>query len=104
VQDAKYASIRQAAPPTVYWPQLTPGWAAIQLRTELGPAAVTALLRQELPRVHPTLRVLDVTLQSTLVNDALVRERTLSSAGRAASYSRDARRQAESRPIAPFKF
>jgi ABC-type antimicrobial peptide transport system permease subunit len=35
------------------------------------------LLRQALSGVHPTLRILGVTLQSTLVDDALVRERTL---------------------------
>jgi hypothetical protein len=77
VRDAKYASVRQAAPPTVYLPQLTPGWVAVQLRTDLHPSAVTALLRHELPRVHPTLRVLAVTHQSTLVDDVLVRERAL---------------------------
>jgi ABC-type antimicrobial peptide transport system permease subunit len=43
----------------------------------LEPVAVTALLRHELPRVHPTFRILDVTRQSTLVDDALVRERAL---------------------------
>ena len=67
----------QAAPPTVYLPQLTPGWASVQLRTELEPAAITALLRHELPRVHPMLRMLDVTHQSTLVDNALVQERAL---------------------------
>ena len=77
VQDAKYASVRQAAPPTVYLPQLTPGWTAVQLRTKAEPAAVAARLRQELPRIHPSLRIVDVTLQSTLVDNALVRERAL---------------------------
>jgi ABC-type antimicrobial peptide transport system permease subunit len=66
-----------AQAPTVYLPQLAPGWAAVQLRTELEPAAISAMLQQELPHVHPTLRILDVTLQSTLVDNALVRERAL---------------------------
>jgi hypothetical protein len=77
VQDAKYASVRQAAPPTVYLPQLTPGWTAVQLRTKAEPAAVAALLRQELPRMNPSLRIVVATLQSTLVDNALVRERAL---------------------------
>jgi hypothetical protein len=76
-QDAKYASVRQAMPPTVYLPQWSPGWAAVQVRTPLEPAAVAALLRDGLSRVHPTLRMTDITLQSTLVNNALVQERVL---------------------------
>jgi putative ABC transport system permease protein len=77
VRDAKYSSVREAAPPTVYLPQWSPGWGALQIRSSLDYAAVAALLREELPRAHPAFRVVDMTLQSTLVNNVLVRERVL---------------------------
>jgi predicted permease len=75
--DAKYLSVRAPAPPTVYEP-LGPGsWASVQVRTHLDPSALTALLRNELPRIHPAFRMTGVTLQSTLVDNTLVRERVL---------------------------
>ena len=36
-----------------------------------------APLREDLPRIHPALRLDDVTLQSTLVDNTLVRDRAL---------------------------
>ena len=75
--DAKYASVRDATPPTVYYPIRPEGWASIQVRTRLEPPALTALLRAELPRVHPAFRIVDLTLQSTLVDNTLVQERVL---------------------------
>ena len=53
------------------------GWASVQVRTHLEPGALAALLRNELPRVHPAFRMTGVTLQSTLVDNTLVRERVL---------------------------
>jgi hypothetical protein len=75
--DAKYASVRDAAPPTVYAPLRPESWASLQVRTQLDPAALAALLRNELPRVHPAFRMTGITLQSTLVDNTLVRERLL---------------------------
>jgi predicted permease len=77
VQDAKYLSVREAAQPTVYAPQRSSGWAAVQLRTALEPSLLASLLRDALPEVHPTFRLTDLTLQSTLVDNTLVRERLL---------------------------
>lgn len=77
VRDAKYGSVREAAPPTVYVPDLTPGFAAVQIRTHLEPGALAGLLRKELPRVHPAFRMTGLTLQSTLVDNTLTRERVL---------------------------
>jgi len=77
VRDAKYASVRAAAPPTVYLPQWPPGWAAVQLRTGLDPSAVAALMREQMRGVHPGFRMTDMTLQSTLIDNTLVRERVL---------------------------
>ena len=75
--DAKYDSVRDATPPTVYALLLPESWASLQVRTHLEPAALAALLRNELPRVHPAFRMTGVTLQSTLVENTLVRERLL---------------------------
>jgi putative ABC transport system permease protein len=75
--DAKYDSVRDATPPTVYALLRPESWASLQVRTQLEPAALAALLRNELPRVHPAFRMTGVTLQSTLVDNTLVRERLL---------------------------
>ncbi|MGH9674399.1 MAG: FtsX-like permease family protein, partial [Bryobacteraceae bacterium] len=75
--DAKYTSIRQTTPPTVYDPFWPEGWAAVQLRTRMEGGTVAALLRDELPRIHPAFRLGDVTMQSTLVGNTLVRDRAL---------------------------
>jgi predicted permease len=75
--DAKYLSVRDETPPTVYALLRPESWASLQVRTKLEPAALAALLRNELPRVHPAFRMTGVTLQSTLVENTLVRERLL---------------------------
>jgi predicted lysophospholipase L1 biosynthesis ABC-type transport system permease subunit len=75
--DAKYTSIREATPPTVYDPFKPDAAAVIQVRTRLDAAALAATLRNELARTHPVMRLTDVTLQSTLVGNHLVRDRAL---------------------------
>jgi predicted permease len=75
--DAKYLSVRDAIRPTFYGPLRPASWAALQVRTHLEPGAVASLLRSELPRVHPSFRMTDITLQSTLVTNTLVQERVL---------------------------
>ena len=57
-------------------PQLFPDWAAVQVWTQLDPGPLTALLRNELPRVHPAFRMTDVTLQSTLADTSTPTMRT----------------------------
>ncbi len=76
-RDAKYDSVREATPPTVYVPVQPGGGESLQVRTPLDPPALAALLRDELPRVHPAFRVTDMTLQSTLVDNKVVQERLL---------------------------
>jgi predicted permease len=75
--DAKYTSLREAAPPTVY--DLSPfeDQAVVQVRTRLEARAVADVLRQQLARTYPAMRVRDVTLQSTLVENTIVRDRVL---------------------------
>jgi predicted permease len=75
--DAKYTSVRETAPPTVYEPYRPDEAAVVQVRTRLDAAALGAALRAEVPLAHPAFRIVDVTLQSTLVDDTLVRDRAL---------------------------
>jgi predicted permease len=76
-RDAKYTSIREPAPPTVYEPHQPQNAAVIQVRTRLEMAALATALRAEVPRAHPALRLGDITPQSTLVDNYLVRDRAL---------------------------
>jgi predicted permease len=75
--DAKYTSLRDAAPPTVYDAYGQEPFAVLQMRTRLEEGALAAILREQLPRAHPALRLGDVTLQSTLVANNMVRDRAL---------------------------
>jgi ABC-type lipoprotein release transport system permease subunit len=49
----------------------------IQVRSPLDPRTLADRVREELPRVHPALRLVDVTRQTTLVNNSLLGERLL---------------------------
>jgi predicted permease len=77
VRDARYKSIRSPAPPTLYMPSLPANGVAIQLRTSLDPAALNALVRDEIERPHPGLHVADITPQSAFIDNVLVQERVL---------------------------
>ena len=76
-KDAKYTDLREPVPPTVYDPYRPQNVAAIQVRTRLDIGALMATLLAEVPRVHAAFRVGDVTPQSTIVNNHLVRDRAL---------------------------
>jgi predicted permease len=76
-RDAKYTSLREPAPPTVYDPYRPGAAAMVQIRTRLDVGALTAVLRDELPRARAGFRLGDVMLQSTLVDNTLVRDRAL---------------------------
>jgi putative ABC transport system permease protein len=75
--DAKYTSIRDAAPPTVYEPYRPHDGAVIEVRTRFDAGTLLATLRKELARLDPELRLADVTLQSTLVDNHIVQDRAL---------------------------
>jgi predicted permease len=77
VRDAKYTSLREPAPPTVYDPYRPGPASMVQIRTRLDTGALTAILRDELPRARAGFRLGDVVLQSTLVDNTLVRDRAL---------------------------
>jgi predicted permease len=75
--DAKYFAIREATLPTVYGTAQGLPDTAMQVRTELDPGTLGAMIARELPLVHPNLRMTGVTRQSTLVSNTVVRERVL---------------------------
>jgi predicted permease len=77
VRDAKYTSLRDPAPPTVYLPRRGGSYGVLQVRTALDPLALVPVLNEEVRRVHPSFRITDVTLQSTLIDNTLLRERLL---------------------------
>jgi hypothetical protein len=47
---------------------------ALEVRTAADPASLTARLPRDIARVHPAYCVTDVTTQSALIDDTLVRE------------------------------
>jgi putative ABC transport system permease protein len=49
----------------------------LEVRSSVDLRTLVNRVREELPRVHPSLRLTDVTLQSTLVGNTLLRERLL---------------------------
>ena len=77
VADAKYDRVREPAPPTVYVPYGGGNQGTLEVRTALDPLAMVSTLREEIQRAHPAFQVTDVTLQSTLVEDDMLRERLL---------------------------
>jgi predicted permease len=76
-RDAKYTDIREPAPPTVYEPYPPQNASVVHLRTQLELGALLAALREEVPQAHAAFRLGDVTPQSTLVDNHLVRDRAL---------------------------
>jgi ABC-type antimicrobial peptide transport system permease subunit len=76
-RDAKYTNLREPAPPTVYDPYWPQNAAVLQVRTQLEMGALLAILREEIPRAHAAFRLADVNLQSTVVDNHLVRDRAL---------------------------
>jgi putative ABC transport system permease protein len=76
-RDAKYTDLREPAPPTVYEPYRPQNAAVIQVRTRLDMGALLTTLRAEVPRAHAAFRLGDLTPQSTLVDNHLVRDRAL---------------------------
>ena len=69
-------SVRGEMNPFLYVPNGDPA-GTIQIRSNGDPRALADRVRQELPQIHPSLRLVDVTLQSSLVSNTLLRERLL---------------------------
>jgi predicted permease len=76
VANVRDGSVRGDVPPYVFSPTGDPG-GTLQIRSSADLTTIAAAVRQELPRVHPSLRLTDVTTQSALVGNTLLRERLL---------------------------
>jgi predicted permease len=74
--DTRDGSVRGKMNPYIFSPIGDAG-GTLQVRTALNTRTMADHLRAELPRVHPSLRLVDVTLQSSLVGNTLLRERLL---------------------------
>jgi predicted permease len=78
VGDAKYLTLREEVPPTVYVPMRgRADGATLQLQTDLPADAVAGELRKALARVSPPLVLTAVEPQATYVTNTLLRERLL---------------------------
>lgn len=82
VADAKYSSLRETPPPTVYLPlRARPGTTddvgTLEIRTTRSPAELAAAVREAAARATPAMKVTGVTEQSTLVANTMLRERLL---------------------------
>jgi predicted permease len=74
--DLRDGSVRGNVAPYMFAP-IGGAKGTIQVRSVLDPRTLEARVREELPRVHPALRLVDVTRQTTLVDNTLLRERLL---------------------------
>jgi predicted permease len=65
VRDAKYDSVRDSAPPTMYVPylQARPNNAVFEIRTAGSATAATSAIREAVRQIDPNLPVMDVTTQ-----------------------------------------
>jgi predicted permease len=85
VADTKYNDLREAAPPMVYMPlrgprpgdDMTLKSGTLEIRTSLPDEAVAGVVRAAAARVSPPMKVTNVTKQSTLVTNTMLRERLL---------------------------
>jgi len=82
VRDAKYDSVREPAPPTMYvsYLQSGAGGGTIAVRTAGDPAALTNSVREAVRQVDPNLPMMDVSTQLETVDQLLQRERTFAQA------------------------
>ena len=74
--DARDRSVRNPVDPFLFSPIADAG-GTLQVRTTAGPRTLADELRRALPDVHPSLRLVDVTRQTSLVGNTLLRERLL---------------------------
>ena len=78
VRDAKYLEIRETPPATIYVPLRAQGDGDAVLTVRAADAGrIAPLLRQEILRADPSVKVSRVTLQTTLIDNLLVRDRLL---------------------------
>jgi len=80
VRDARYNNLREPEAPTVYQPIRGVG-AVLEVRTAGNPIPMAPALRKEIQQVDASLRVVQVTLQSTHTVETILQERMLALLG-----------------------
>jgi predicted permease len=82
VRDAKYASVRDAAPPTMYVPYLQgrSGSAVMAVRTAGDPASATNAVREAVRQVDPNLPMTDVSTQIEQIERGFQQEKVFARA------------------------
>ena len=76
VADARDGSVRGEVGPYVFSP-IGDADGALEIRSSHDPRTLADAVKQALPGVHPSLRLVDVTRQTSLVGNTLLRERLL---------------------------
>ena len=74
--DARDGSVRVETGPYLFSP-IDDADGTVEIRSSLDARTLADYLRKELPLVHPSLRLVDVTRQTSLVGNTLLRERLL---------------------------
>jgi predicted permease len=82
VRDAKYSSVREPAPPTMYVPymQTRAGGVMIAVRTAGPPAGITSSVREAVRQVDPNLPMMDVSTQIEQVERRFAQEKVFAQA------------------------
>jgi predicted lysophospholipase L1 biosynthesis ABC-type transport system permease subunit len=76
VRDGKFNNLREQNSPTIYGVWRYPA-GTLEVRTAGNPLAIAPAIRQAIPRFNAGLKVNSVMLQSTRINNTLLRERLL---------------------------
>jgi predicted permease len=82
LRDAKYDSVRDAAPPTMYVPLLQNprGFGVFEVRTAGPTASVVSGIREAVRQVDPTLPIMDVSTQIEQVEKRFAQEKVFAQA------------------------
>jgi predicted permease len=82
VRDAKYASVREPAPPTLYIPytQTRAGGMTVAVRTAGLPGSVTNSIREAVKEIDPNLPMMDVSTQIEQVERRFAQEKVFAQA------------------------
>ena len=77
VADTKYNNLRETSSPTIYDPLRQIHGVTLEVRTATDPLSVAPALRAEIQTANPAVRVTNIELQSTRIENTIVRERLL---------------------------
>jgi predicted permease len=82
LRDAKYDSVRDQAPPTMYvpYPQTRLGNAVFEVRAAGNPTAMTGAIREAVRQVDPNLPIMDVSTQIEQVERRFLQEKVFAQA------------------------